>query len=53
MARFAWAYVKGLGGLVAGVMDGCKRGAGGEGRAGGYVGYGGYGAAVAYEVGRR
>ena len=37
LARFAWAYVKGLGGLVMGVMDGFTRG-----RAGGAVGEAGF-----------
>lgn len=34
--RFAWAYVRGLGGLVMGVVDGLARGA-----PAGYRGYGG------------
>lgn len=30
MLQFAWAYAKGLGGLVMGVMDGVARGTGGD-----------------------
>lgn len=34
--KFAWAYAKGLGGLVMGVVDGLARGSGGEGVRGVY-----------------
>lgn len=45
MRQFAWAYVKGLGGLVMGVVDGLARGTGGDGARATYLTYG----AVAYE----
>lgn len=39
LAKFAWAYVKGLGGLVMGVMDGFTREGGGGGGGGGSAGF--------------
>lgn len=50
MRKFAWAYAKGLRGLVMGVMDGLARGAGGgDGGLARYLNYG----AVAHEGARR
>ena len=46
MCKFAWAYAKGLGGLVMGVLDGLARGDGGPA---GYMTY----SARAYEGPRR
>ncbi len=46
MCKFAWAYAKGLGGLVMGVMNGLARGDGGP------LGYLTYGACAHGGVGR-